>query len=179
MATKLWCTGELGRSSHSPSTQILMWMLPACRDTYIPSAFVEVGFLWSWKSGWRKKHLYLSSGNIKKSQYLEIILWIKSLVPSVCDCHRSHLVLAGSPAGLGRKHLSAITKVLFKNENVLPSWIRLDGSDSVLAKMAPPWALLDLISKRKCAVISGLSPVLSLQRKIFPTTRLGDSKQEQ
>lgn len=47
-------------------------------------------------------------------------------------------MLAGSPAGLGRKHLSAITKVLFKNENVLPSWIRLDGSDSVLAKMAPP-----------------------------------------
>lgn len=106
------------------------------------------------------------------SQYLEIILWIKSLVPSVCDC------VTGAtwcwqevPTGLGRKHLSAITKVLFKNENVLPSWIRLDGSDSVLAKMAPPWALLDLISKCKCAVISGLSPVLSLQRKIFPTNK--------
>lgn len=64
MATKFWCTGEVGRSSHSPSTQILMWMLPACRDTYIPSAFVEVGFLWSWKSGWRRKHLQLSCNKI-------------------------------------------------------------------------------------------------------------------
>lgn len=46
--------------------------------------------------------------------------------------------VVGIPPGLGRKHLSAITKILFKRENVLPSWIRLDGPDCVLGKMAPP-----------------------------------------
>lgn len=58
-------------------------------------------------------------------QYLQIAFCIKSLVPSVYDCVTGAKVCA--PPGLGRKHLSVITKVLFKRENVLPSWIRLHG----------------------------------------------------
>lgn len=69
-------------------------------------------------------------------QYLHITLCIKSLVPSVYDCVTGAKM--SIPPGLCRKHLPVITKVLFKRENVLPSWIRLDGPDCVLAKMAPP-----------------------------------------
>lgn len=69
-------------------------------------------------------------------QYLQLTLCIKSLVPSIFDCVTEAKVYI--PPGPGRKHLSAITKVLFKKENVLPSWIWLDGPDFVLAKMAPP-----------------------------------------
>lgn len=69
-------------------------------------------------------------------QHLQITLCIKSLVPSVYDCVTGARVCI--PPGLGRKHRSVITKVLFNRENVLPSWIRLHGPDCVLAKMAPP-----------------------------------------
>lgn len=176
MATKLWCTGEIGRSSHSPSTQILMWMLPACRDTYIPIGFCGGRILLVLEVTVEEEASLAQLWEHIKLQYLQITLWIKSLVPSVYNCVTGAKVC--TPPGLGRMYLSAITKVLFKRKKVLPSWIRLDGPDCVLAKMAPPWALLDLISKHKCAMISGLSPVLNLQRKIS-TTRLGDGEQEQ
>lgn len=115
-----------------------------------------------------------------KSQYLQITLWIKGLSLQFMTVSQEPRRWWVFHLGWAESTCLQLQRSSSKRENVLPSWIRLDGPDCVLGKMAPPWALLDLISKHKCAVISGLSPVLlDLQRKIFPTTRLGDNKQEQ
>lgn len=73
-----------------------------------------------------------------KLQYLQITHQIQSLVASVYDCVTAAKVCI--PPGLGRKHLSAIANVLFKRENVLPSWIRLDGPHCILVR----WHHLEL-----------------------------------
>lgn len=103
----------------------------------------------------RRKHLCLAQlwEHVESLGHsTQVTLWIKELL----DVPSAYGWVAGMPA---------MTEVLFKRENILPSCIRLDGLHCVLGKTAPAWALFDLISKCKCAVICGLSPVPSILRE--------------